>query len=244
MSEAAPKDAVAWQIEGNAASLTCGPLSAKVGCSLIPTQWQQQRIAQTSVLAVGGASDYLVEPYVRGNDFVASYAKAAEQSVTTHVYWRATFDAARGAAKIERVLSVQTQLLDSEPTLRVASLVNGAYLLLSRNLDALDFDLFPPGRTLAIDASGSREQLFIYRCEELGFTYAEMVHPADFVSAEAALGNERRACVAYQLFPDHLEKGVIRRGRICGWFLPVENDLAVATQLARQFVEEPLPLTT
>ena len=45
------------------------------------------------------------------------------------------------------------------------------------------------------------------------------------------------------LFPERLEKGVIRRGRVCGWFMPVENDLETAVRLARAFVEEPLPLT-
>jgi hypothetical protein len=49
--------------------------------------------------------------------------------------------------------------------------------------------------------------------------------------------------VIAKLFPEHLEKGVIRRGRVCGWFMPAENDLETAVALARQFVAEPLPLT-
>jgi hypothetical protein len=46
------------------------------------------------------------------------------------------------------------------------------------------------------------------------------------------------------LFPERLEKGVIRLARICGWFMPAENDLATAVELAKRFVAEPPPLTT
>jgi hypothetical protein len=84
--------------------------------------------------------------------------------------------------------------------------------------------------------------LFVFRQPELGLSYAEMVHPTDFVSAEA--NGRPPTCVRSTLFPEGLEKGVIRRARICGWFLPTENDLETAVELAKQFVDEPLPLTT
>jgi hypothetical protein len=70
-----------------------------------------------------------------------------------------------------------------------------------------------------------------------------MVHPLDFsAGAKSGIGRPQ-ADVRWQLFPEHLEKGVIRRGRICGWFMSVENDLETAVQLAREFVNEPPPLT-
>jgi hypothetical protein len=87
----------------------------------------------------------------------------------------------------------------------------------------------------------STQHLIVFRHATLGLSYAEMVHPTDFVMAEADGGQ----CYARStLFPERLEKGVIRRGRVCGWFLPTENDLATAVELASQFVDEPLPLTT
>jgi len=70
-----------------------------------------------------------------------------------------------------------------------------------------------------------------------------MVHPSDFAGASVALDGRQPMVVNSTLFPERLEKGVIRRGRICGWLMPVENDLATATILARSFVDEPLPLT-
>ena len=74
-------------------------------------------------------------------------------------------------------------------------------------------------------------------------SYAHMVHPSDFVSMRLKVALYAGVAES-QLFPEHLEKGVIRRGRICGWFMPLENDLQTAVELARQFVNEPLPLTT
>jgi hypothetical protein len=49
---------------------------------------------------------------------------------------------------------------------------------------------------------------------------------------------------ARRCFPNDWKKGVIRRARIAGWFLPLANDLAAAAALAQAFVGEPLPLTT
>src|SRR5262249_34795223 len=93
--------------------------------------------------------------------------------------------------------------------------------------------------------STSHEQLFVFRNPRLGLSYAQLVHPSDLAATEIVAD---AICglwgVKATLFPEHLEKGVIRRARICGWFMPVEGDLEMASALARQFVDEPLPLTT
>ena len=73
-----------------------------------------------------------------------------------------------------------------------------------------------------------------------------MAHPTDFVSTELTHQDHMHGWnfFATKLLAERLEKGVIRRARICGWFLPAENDLSVAVELAKQFIDEPLPLTT
>jgi hypothetical protein len=89
--------------------------------------------------------------------------------------------------------------------------------------------------------------LFVFRKSEQDFSYAELVHPTDFHSAVVNEGCgpfEESGPLRAQLFPERLEKGVIRRARICGWFMPAENDLETAVTLAKRFVDEPLPLTT
>ena len=73
--------------------------------------------------------------------------------------------------------------------------------------------------------SESAEHLFVFRRADLGLSYAEMVHPSDFVSAYTA---PRMSPSTRSFFPERLEKGVIRRGRICGWLLPSENDLTLS----------------
>jgi hypothetical protein len=96
-----------------------------------------------------------------------------------------------------------------------------------------------------LNAADSPTNLVVLRHDLLGISYAEIVHPSDLDSLQLVLRQDGRAGAKSVLFQKpQLEKGVIRRARICGWFLPAENDLAVAVELARQFIEEPFPLTT
>jgi hypothetical protein len=87
--------------------------------------------------------------------------------------------------------------------------------------------------------------LLLARNPRADLSYAELPLPADCSSAEVEFSfpEARVRLVRTRLVADRLEKGVIRRARICGWFLPSENDLAAAVELAKQFVDEPLPLT-
>jgi hypothetical protein len=97
---------------------------------------------------------------------------------------------------------------------------------------------------VAVHSSESNEHVFLFRSPTAKTSFAEVVHPSDFVSAEVHSDAARPWLVDVRLFPERLEKGVIRRARICGWFLPAENDLETAVELAKRFVDEPLPLTT
>jgi hypothetical protein len=77
-----------------------------------------------------------------------------------------------------------------------------------------------------------------------GLSYAQLVHPSDYVAAELGIDSEPPYSLLTTLFPERLEKGVIRRGRVASFFMPSEDDLDVAVELARRFVSGPLPLTT
>jgi hypothetical protein len=76
------------------------------------------------------------------------------------------------------------------------------------------------------------------------YSYAEMVHPADFAGASLELRGEELLRFSHPLFAERLEKGVIRRVRLCGVFLPRDRDLEKASAIYRNFIAEPLPLTT
>jgi hypothetical protein len=243
---------VAWELSGPGATLKCGPLEAYARCDaqgldVVVTKWGERLTPGISVLCSVGPMESagqleVAERFVRGNDFVVSCLPAGQHRITPHVYWRAAFRREVNAARVELVLSAQTDLLDSGPTWHINSFVREAALShCSIQGPRQVEDVSAAVRTF--DAATSSEHLFLFRVPSLGISYAQMVHPSDFAGANVALNGTQPMVVTSTLFPERLEKGVIRRGRICGWIMPIQNDLETAVQLAREFVEEPLPLT-
>jgi hypothetical protein len=246
------------------AKLECGPLGGSVvldeqSTSFVVERWQSRSLYGMNVLSyfgpqTGAGELGTAETYVRGGDFVATYLEGGRQRVTPQLYWRAECVDELGAAKVELIVSVKTDLLDSQPLSRTHSLISSeAAILHTATLSFPRFETLKEpgrhhakggGRTIRIDAGPSSEHLFVFRMPDHGLSFAQMVHPSDFVSAELGVDHEPPYSLLTTLFPERLEKGVIRRGRVCGFFLPAENDLEIAVQLAGRFVEEPLPLTT
>lgn len=251
-------DSPCWKIEGDEALLECGPLQAGIRLNRLDVGLENVR---WRVKAHGGTPDFSamklfcgdkdpgcrrIESYVRGNDLISNYESDSPLG-TPQIYWRVRHDVTRSAVGIEVILSKHTSLLDSDPNSSVEC--HGWILWYA---DALDPSSFVNVKTKAecidIDGKSSRIQLFLLRDKRLGLSYLQMVHPSDFATAKIINLFPESDCdlcaVRSRLFPDPLEKGVIRRARIGGWFLPAENDLAVAVELAHQFIDEPLPLTT
>jgi len=241
-----------WNINGPAATLTCGPLEAIARCDdqgldVIARKWAGQDIPGVSVLCSAGPTQCagildVAERYVRGNDFIATCRPAGEHRIAPQIYWRASFHPAVNAVRIELVISAQTDLLDSGPAWSISSILRDSGLFYSNLHAEPSFIEISRAEHNFVRQAESAAHLFVFRVPGLGISYAQMVHPSDFVSAHAPL-EQTPHLVQATLFPEHLEKGVIRRARICGWFLPAENDLETAVALARQFVDEPLPLT-
>jgi hypothetical protein len=245
---------VAWELSGPGATLKCGQLEAYARCDnegldLLVSKWRDQAIPGVSVLCSAGPAQCagqldVAERYVRGTDLVATCRPVGEYRIAPQIYWRASFHAALNAARIEMVLSAQTDLLDSGPAWSIHSFIRGAELFYTcLHPEPIFANITRAARDFALRAA-SAEHLFVFRLASLGISYAQMVHPTDFASAEVAMDEDQPLVVSTTLFPDRLEKGVIRRGRMCGWFMPAENDLTTAVQLAREFVAEPPPLTT
>jgi hypothetical protein len=241
---------LSWQIEGWAANLKCGPLEGCAGCApdgldFIPEKWNGCPVEGISVLMSAGPrgeSELLEisERYVRGSDFVGKYSYAGAQRIAPEVYWRAHDEPSLSAVALELVLSVHTELLDSTPASSISSYVHNCKLFHSCDLTEPHFDEVTQGVS-SFNRARATDHLFVFRSEAHGLSYAQMVHPSDFVSANISFDGPQPLFLDTTLFPERLEKGVIRRGR--GWFMPAENDLQTAVALARQFVDEPLPLT-
>ncbi len=102
-------------------------------------------------------------------------------------------------------------------------------------------------------------QGLVFRIADSKLSYAQLLHPSDVLSqsqAEAcqvasqtlveveSLNNSQRHHSSSRLFFEPLEKGVIRRARVLGIFVPRENDLQAVAECGQRFMEQKLPLTT
>jgi hypothetical protein len=245
---------IEWRLENRTAGLSCGRLQGRVefdsqGTRFIVESWGGRPIKDWTALATFGPNataegNEITDSYVRGPDLVITFAKRRPFQFAPQIYWRARAHRAPAAVQIELMFSIQTDLLDSNPESCVTSRAHEAALFHTADLNGTAFAQLPLGETQrSFGHEPSSTHLFVFRSGALGVSYAQMVHPSDFVRVKL-VGSDAFPSVESTLFPERLEKGVIRRGRICGWFMSAESDLETAAALARQFVEEPLPLTT
>jgi hypothetical protein len=257
MTTSAQSSSVRWELHGAQARLQCGNLSASFNLGdlregLREFAWKGRPTDDFRALYVlapvfSGSDSPLVEAYVRGHDLVASYSANETSAVMKHCYWRLKHFADKQASAIEFILSMQTDLLDARPMSRIESGVRGAIWFYANRLEASAFQECDPATKPVL--WGHREEalcLIVGRQDELGLSYTQLVHPSDLceLRLDASKDDPRAVFIRSGILTrERLEKGVIRRARICGWFLPAENDLAVAVELARQFIDEPLPLT-
>lgn len=242
-----------WQLAEFSAQLALPPLAAQVNVlepwrGLLAPGWRGAALPPAvSVLQVDAreliAPNRLpLEVYIRQSDLIATYAPSEGRNVQTQIYWRAA--QADSVATIELILSAQTHLLDSRPgLLALSTLPAGAVFHLPERAEQLT--------ELAFDFQSRREftagqclPLFLFRPHGAAYSYAEMVQPSDFAGASLELRGEELLRFGHPLFAERLEKGVIRRVRLCGAFLPRDGDLERAMTVYRHFIAEPLPLTT
>ena len=239
-----------WSLHGSRVHLACGQLAAEFDLrdfvlGVHGLNWAgsplKERILGPQLPQVVNGQFAITECYARGDDFVVSCERPGPLPLVPQFYWRARPSESHAAVGIELIISMRTDLLDSQPETRVETFVRSeeAIVALRQQIDA--FHRASPAKLNRADLAAGDVPAFLFR--KAGVSYFQVVHPDDFFTVELGLWRKRYPRLTTTLFPDRLEKGVIRRARICGWFLPAENDLAVAVELARQFVDEPLPLT-
>ena len=248
-----------WKLSGPSFSLTCGQLTADgdlrdfslglhilswaglpVGASILGPQLHQLTDGEFAI------TDF----YIRGADLVVSCERPEPAALVPQFYWRARLHESLAAVGIELILSMRTDLLDSQPQTRIHTSLLSDEVLWANGLDVDAFQAAPAGSFTRADLPAGHFPAYVFRrarergptAKEANVSYFQMVHPDDFFSTEICSKKHMKQ-LATTLFPERLEKGVIRRARVCGWFLPAENDLAVAVELAKQFIDEPLPLT-
>jgi hypothetical protein len=187
----------------------------------------------------------VTEGYVRGADLIANYGPASAPALLPQIYWRWISPTGHSVGGIEAVISMQTLLLEDTPTL-VSSMQMAMTELLQGSSGS--HPAFTPVSVSGHATLGlTREHgagLFLCRSADADLSYLIMVHPTDYESVEITRLGGDRFDLRFQLFPERLEKGVIRRGRLRGVFLPRTGDEASAAAAYADFLQSPPPLTT
>lgn len=252
-----------WQLQGHAARLNWRSLTGRIDLArpdegLRLERCQDRELGPLQLLGVvlpGAAraaeppsAESPADAYVRGADLIATYDPADERPFRTQVYWRSveSFAASSGIRAVELHVSVQTDLLDSRPEVRVVSQLPPAEVQRLADPEDGAFEGLPldAARGAELDASGAPGCL-LFRFARLPFSYAEMIHPADFrrLELKSPSAQPRALRLEHLLFPGHLEKGVILRGRLRAALLAREDDAQQALACYREFVAEEPPLT-
>jgi len=186
-----------------------------------------------------------VDAYQRLGDIVASYEGGSPGEVRKQIYWRALPTRSPSAlAAFELVVSLQTQLLDLYPTVEVTTTLPAHSLWQLAELEEpkLQQLRLKKGDRLKIEA-GARPSCFLVRLPGHAYSYAEMLPPADFHAAQMHFATSGQLQIRQHIAAGRLEKGVIRRARVRGVFLPRRRDASAAIAWYRDLLASPLPLT-
>jgi hypothetical protein len=175
-------------------------------------------------------SEPVAEHYVRGRDLVATYLQTPDRTIRPQVYWRALRSPHFG---VELVVSVQTSLLASQPSISIGSSVSecSTYFFDGRSFHEVS------------ETRNCDSRLVLFRPNGVSFTYAEFIYPSDGEQLTIQVDG-KNASSQFDLFHHELEKGVIRRGRLRSVFLPRSHDQELAVDLLAEFDHSEAPLTT
>ena len=240
-----------WFLKDSRAALQAGPLTATLdlarpalGLGAVRCHGQPLAMALLALETPASAQldgSSLLEGYVQRDNLVASYGESAGWPVRVDGRWRA--DAEGPAAVLDLVVSVRTSLLDSLPEMAVRNTVTASSVMVS--VDSGRFEPWSIDR--GPDARRGRPQRLgcvLFRLPGDAWSCAAMVHPADFARAEmtAGTGEPGALRLAYHLFSQRLEKGVILRARVRCLLAPRDEDLSFAAAHYASFLAAEPPL--
>lgn len=207
-----------WRFDGRVASLACGPLEATLDVAT-PARGLTQ-LAYRGIRLDGHllAVDVDAEPadaYVRGEDLVVAYRESAERPFSVQVYWSAA--ASTGQLILDATVSIQTRQWEAYPVVSVQSSIAGTAPM------------------------GEGNCASILRPADADWSYAEAAPPEDFAACVSPGGPG--SPIAWGFAEQFMERGVIRRLRLRGAFVPRIGDVAAAAELQAALCREQPPLT-
>jgi hypothetical protein len=191
------------------------------------------------------ASWPLADAYVRGADLVASYVPTDGWPFSPQIYWRVNpSDDVEQLNSLSLLVSVQTHLLDTWPRISIESqLRSSEVLLVSAHANGgTDSRAISPGNH--VFNPGTSAGCILHRPVGNDFSYAEIIPASDFRELRLNWSADGLSHIAWLLFADFLEKGVIWRARLQSLLLPRGADVELATACCRAIDQRPLPLTT
>ncbi len=245
-------DALTWRLVGSVAQLQAELWSAALDIRQPAAGLSQWVLAGQPLVAnlaavelpdVVARPELLAEGFVRGGDLIAVYEPSTTRSVRVEVYWRVRAKcAAVEWPLIETIVSVQTDLLDSQPAVVVTSRLpvdhwesvdcgDGARALASRTSEARNLRHDPAPRA------------FLAREVVPGWGYAEVVRPDVQCHSNWTRIGGQGSRLEHRLFADPLEKGVILRAQVLGLFAPTPRLADAAGAVFREFAGSSPPLT-
>lgn len=242
-----------WQLNARLATLRADGLTGTINLDrpalgLSGLCWQGASVEGT-VLGVSIAQglvekDLVVQPececYARGSDLVATYLQHDQQRFTLQVYWRVF---TRGSAVvIDAILSLQTSLLECFPGVIFNTRLSGEELWVVGN-KLTETKQISSARDERVQLTSDEPVGLLLRSSEIDWSYCGVTHPQDLGTWHLETDGAGHCLLWRRLGGEFQEKGVIRRLRTRGIFLPQENDLEIAARLIDEFIATPPPLT-
>jgi hypothetical protein len=218
-----------WILQGSKAQVACGALLAEIDVERptrglhnlrLGVEQVEGYLMGVNVVANDAVADESWQPtdiYTRGNDLVVTYREPLGQLFTLQVYWRVLLQRNRDAAALESIVSIQTREWEAHPHVTLSS-------------------------WLGVHNAQLQNGGVSFRSHH-DWAYIEATPPGDFTpsASESKVLNLRAAQWTYG---NHfMERGVIRRLRLRGAFVPVAEAEDAIEQMSADLIAESPPLT-
>jgi hypothetical protein len=256
-----------WQIHNHVARLTTEQISAEIdllnpaggatvtsAANVALSDVTLFRVGLPAVAQSGREGISPVEFFTRGNDLIAIYSERPDHPFRAQICWRLiasqnggeSFEELSHFAALELILSIQTSLLDSDPAVEVETQLAARQASQLADTASARFKDIPVSATASSLSADTGVGCFRFPLAGGQLNYIEMIHPADFHRATLASrgADPQGVRLAHTLFPQRLEKGVILRSRLRGFFAPADVAYSAIARAYKEFAASEPPLTT